>query len=264
MVSKAAHHWVDSGVDRFIAISKASAQGMLDRKEVPAEKVKVVLNGMAAPDVASLKNAATLRTEMRTAPHAPLVVCVARLEPEKDITTLLKAMKQVVAAIPAAICWVAGEGSLSGALAAQIEQSGLGKSVKLLGFRDDALSLINAADVFVLPSLAEPFGLVLLEAMALSKPVIATRAGGPMEIVEHEKTGTLVKPADENEMAQAIQRLLGDPALRESMGREGRSRFERRFSAQAMARATVAVYQEALASNEIEPSVQAMAIQQTK
>jgi glycosyltransferase involved in cell wall biosynthesis len=264
MVSKAMHHWVDSGVDRFIAISKASAQGMLDRKEVPPQKVKVVLNGMAAPDIAALKDPKTLRDELGVASDAPLVVCVARLEPEKDITTLLKAMKQVTAAIPSATCWIAGDGTVASEIAAQVRQLGLEKTVNLLGFREDALSLINAADVFVLPSLAEPFGLVLLEAMALSKPVIATRAGGPVEIVEHDRTGILIKPSEENEMSQAIQRLLGDAALRESMGQQGRDRFDRRFSAQAMARATIAVYQEALASETVDPAVAAMAIQQAK
>jgi glycosyltransferase involved in cell wall biosynthesis len=221
----------------------------------------VVLNGMSAPDPASLRKRDDVRAEFNTARDAPLVVCVARLEPEKDIATLIRAMHHVVAAIPTAVCWVAGEGTIQTELSAQITQSNLGDRVKLLGFREDALSLIAAGDIFVLPSLAEPFGLVLLEAMALSKAVVATRAGGPIEIVEHEKTGLLVQPGDDKEMSAAIQKLLGDPALRESMGHQGRIRFEEKFSAAAMARATVGVYQKAMAPDATVTTQPSLAIE---
>ena len=114
-------------------------------------------------------------------PHeAPLVACLARLEKEKDISSLVTAMCDVVAAKPDARCVIAGEGSLAVAISKQIQHAGLAKHVNLIGFCKDPLSLINACDVFVLPSLAEPFGLaVILESMALSKPSIATNAGGP-------------------------------------------------------------------------------------
>jgi glycosyltransferase involved in cell wall biosynthesis len=247
VVSRGAHHWVNAGVHRFIAISKASAAGMLERAEASESDVCVVLNGMAAPDLSGLKKREEIRAELRTPLDAPVVVCVARLVPEKDIPTLIDAMRQVVEAIPTAVCWIAGEGSQREALALKIKQSGIEKSVKLLEFREDALSLINAADLFVLPSLAEPFGLVLLEAMALGKAVVATQAGGPLEIVEEGRTGLLVTPSKADEMSVAIQKLLGDSALRQSMGQAGRNRFEEKFSAQAMARATLNVYRQALA-----------------
>jgi glycosyltransferase involved in cell wall biosynthesis len=103
--------------------------------------------------------------------------------------------------------------------------------------------------------------LVLVEAMALSKPVVATDAGGPVEIVEHEKTGLLVLPGVADEMAKAILGLLADPARREAMGREGYNRFAERFCAEVMARGTHAVYRKALATREPLPAGEALAVE---
>ena len=91
-------------------------------------------------------------------------------------------------------------------------------------------------DVFVLPSLAEPFGIAILEAMALGKPVIVTRAGGPVEIVEEERTGLMVSPGNVTEMADAIIRLLQNPDQIRDMGTAGRERFLRIFTANRMAK----------------------------
>jgi glycosyltransferase involved in cell wall biosynthesis len=264
MLSHAMHHWVNAGVDRFIAISKAVADGMLARHEAPAEKVTVVLNGLSSPDASTLKSPASLRREMGTPTDAPLVVCVARLQPEKDIRTLVEAMRLVVTSNPAVVCWIAGEGSQRDALAAQIQAGKLEQSVKLLDFREDALSLINAADLFVLPSLAEPFGLVLLEAMALGRAVIATRAGGPLEIVEHNRTGMLVTPSAAEEMTGAILKLVNDAELRAAMGRAGRSRFEEHFSAESMARAMIAVYRQVLGDHPARREKMSLAIEPAK
>ena len=174
------------------------------------------------------------------------MACVARLEPEKDVASLIAAFADVRRAFPDAVCVVAGEGRLQSQLQAQIGRIGLESVVRLLGHRADVLSIVAASDLFVLPSLAEPFGLAIVEAMALGKPVIATRAGGPCEIVVPEETGMLVPPADPSALAAAIRELLSDPARSRRMGEMGRQQFERLYSRKEMAEATLAVYSEAL------------------
>ncbi len=245
-ISRAAHRWVNSRIDHFIAISEAARAGILDRGEAPREVVTVIPNGICAPDESRLTPPREIRAELGVG-EAPLVVCVARLDPEKDVATLVAAMKEVTGRLPEARCVVAGDGTVRGEVEKAIADHGVGQAVKLLGFRTDALSIINAADVFVLPSLAEPFGLVLLEAMALDIPVVATRAGGPLEIVVDQQTGLLVTPSAPGEMAAALLELLSDSGRRREMGRRGKARFIEHYTVDRMSNAAVGVYQSVLA-----------------
>src|SRR5439155_27136085 len=105
-----------------------------------------------------------------------------------------------------------------------------------------------AGDVFVLPCPCEAFGLAIVEAMALGRPVVAANAGGPREIVIDGETGFLVAPSDPTSLACAITKLLDEPATARSMGVNGRLQFEQRFTAQTMAEGTIGVYHAALAS----------------
>ncbi|HTW94056.1 MAG TPA: glycosyltransferase family 4 protein [Tepidisphaeraceae bacterium] len=242
IASSLVHAWMSRQFDRVIAISDAVAQSMLERADLPADRMVTVHNGISPPDPRTLANATEVRAGLAVADSSPMIFTAARLEREKDIATLITAMSQVVQAVPAVRCFIAGDGRLRKELQAQIELLRLQQSVSLLGHRNDALSLLNAADVFVLPSPAEPFGLAILEAMALAKPVIATRAGGPLEIVEDNRTGLLVPPSNPTALADAIIALLGDIERAHSMGIAGRQRFESRFTAEKMARAVADVY----------------------
>jgi glycosyltransferase involved in cell wall biosynthesis len=158
-------------------------------------------------------------------------------------------MRHVTAQSPGALCLNAGAGSQQLPIQQQIQLASLERNVQLLGFRNDVPSLMAAADVFVLPSLVESFGLVIVEAMALGRPVIATSAGGPLEIVVHEETGLLVPPANPQALAQAILRLLANPAQARQMGAAGQARARQRYTAERMAKETLAVYQNAAESS---------------
>ena len=114
--------------------------------------------------------------------------------------------------------------------------------IRLLGFRSDVSVLMAACDIFVLPAPAEPFGLVIIEAMALGKPVIAAGAGGPVEIVVDGETGLLFEPGNSQSLAVAMQRLLIDAPLRQRMGEASRQRYAKFFTADQMAKKMLAVY----------------------
>jgi glycosyltransferase involved in cell wall biosynthesis len=246
--SRVMHRWVNRQTSGFIAISEAAKAGMLDRGQAPAEHISVVPNGMPPADPARLAPSAQIRAELGIAPGAALIVAVARLEREKSLGTLIAAMKSVAAADPSAVCVIVGDGSRRAALLSQIAGGGLGDAVKLIGFRADALALMNAADIFVLPSLNEAFGLVLIEAMSVGKPVVATRSGGPLEIVVDGGTGLLVAPGAADEMGRAILSLVRDAAWRRRMGEAGRVRFLEKFTVERMTRATIEAYGKALAA----------------
>jgi glycosyltransferase involved in cell wall biosynthesis len=244
-LSNALHRWISRGAGHIIAISDASRRGIEERDEATGN-VTTVPNGVPAPDPEKLVAAADVRARFGIASDRPLIVCAARLEKEKDVASLIDAMPAILAAVPDAFCLVAGGGSLHDELLARIQSLGIADSIHLAGFCEDAISLMNAADVFVLPSLAEPFGLVIIEAMSLGKPVVSTNAGGPREIVQEGVTGLLVTPAAPAELAAAVIRLLLDEPLRLSMGRAGKVRFEDKYTLPRMSAAILETYREAL------------------
>ena len=124
----------------------------------------------------------------------------------------------------------------------QVPGSSFSSGIRLLGFRSDVSALMAACDIFVLPAPAEPFGLVIIEAMALGKPVIAAGAGGPLEIVADGETGLLFAPGNSDSLAAGMKRLLTDADLRKRMGEAGRKRYEEMFTAQQMAEKMLAAY----------------------
>ena len=224
-VGRAVHGLAERGIQRHIAISHAVGDAMLARHETIPEKLRVVHNGIRDPRRLPLAPREQTRAQLGVPEAAPLIVCLARLEPEKGLPTLIDAMALVARRLPDAVCLVAGRGSISSILQQQITGMQPVPPVRLLGFVEDTLSLLAASDLCVLPSVAEPFGLSLVEAMALGIPVISTRAGGPMEIVREGVTGHLTPPGETRALAEAMLDLLTNDARRASMGLAAREDF---------------------------------------
>ncbi|MDR3707775.1 MAG: glycosyltransferase family 4 protein [Capsulimonadaceae bacterium] len=242
LVSRQIHAFAGRKLAHVIAVSEAARRGIIGRGEMPPHKVSVVPNGIVAPNVQTLTPPEQVRASLGVSPATPLVVCVARLEVEKDISSLIRAMVLLTASFPECQCVVAGEGSERKHLEALIASERMEANVRLLGYRSDALSLINASDVLVLPSLSEPFGLVLLEAMALAKPVVATTAGGPLEIVLQGLTGLLSPPSKPAALAESLLSVVADPERATKMGRAGQERYWEKFTAKAMAASVLDIY----------------------
>ena len=242
LIYSAAHRWVSGRLSGYIAISEAVRTAMLTRREAPPDRIHVVQNGVPPIDPTLLAAPKDVRQALNVPEDHLLILCAARLEKEKDIGTLLAALSKVNMAHSKVTCLIAGAGSLENELSATIERHSFQNTVRLLGFRNDILSLIGACDLFVLPSLAEPFGLVLLQAMALRKPVIATNAGGPREIVVDGGTGLLTPPGDSSAMALAISAFVDDRKSIIMMGDQGYDRFQERFTAKRMSQQMLAIY----------------------
>jgi len=149
----------------------------------------------------------------------------------------------VVRAMPDTQILIFGEGELRPALLRQIKHLGLEHHVRLVGFRPDILSLLKGLDLFVMSSITEGLGTSILDAMAASKAVVATRAGGIPEAVEDGVTGLLVPPHNAPALAEAILRLLKDAPLRRRMGEEGLARVRAQFNVDRMVDETLAVYE---------------------
>jgi glycosyltransferase involved in cell wall biosynthesis len=183
----------------------------------------------------------------------PVIAAMSRLDPEKGHEALLEAMHTVLAQRPDARLMIAGRAAVDPAgrhatLERHLARLGISGAVRLLGFRRDIPALLAAADVCVLPASAEACGRVLLEAMAMAKPVVATASGGTPEIVVDGVTGLLVPPGNPAALAAALVALLQDPERARAMGSAGRKRVAERFTIEAHAQQTMRLYAEVLAS----------------
>lgn len=213
-------------------------------------KVRIVLNGVDLAEFNSVLSGAAVRAELAW-DRNPILAATSRLDPEKGHETLLDAMCLIAAERPDVRLLIAGEASVDhaarrAALQRRIEELQLGGAVRLLGFRRDIPQLLAAADICVLPAEAEACGRVLVEAMAMAKPIVATASGGTPEIVADGLTGLLVPPKDAHALASAVLSLLKDPVRGVALGRAGRERAATQFSIQAHVGRTMEVYDEAL------------------
>lgn len=197
-----------------------------------------------------------VRDELRVAPGQPLVGIVCRLDAWKGVDDFLEAAAIVAKADHSAVFAVIGgpiigQESYEDALKTRARDLGLGARVRFSGWRYGPAEMPDvhrALDLLVLASREpEPFGLVLLEAMATAKPVIATAHGGPLDIVEDARTGDLVPPRDPAAMASAILALVRDPARSQRMGGHARERVLQHYTAAQYVAGIDAVYRELVA-----------------
>jgi glycosyltransferase involved in cell wall biosynthesis len=184
-----------------------------------------------------------LREELGIAPDAPVVSMVAVFMECKGQRVFVRAAARIRAAVPGCKFLLAGDAPFerhrgyADEIHRLVDELGLGDSVIFLGFRSDAAAVIAASDVVVHPSTEpEPFGIVLLEAMALGRPVVSIATGGAGEIVGSGETALLVPPCDPEATAAACVMLLKNPAMGRELGNAGRQLVERRFSVEMMGR----------------------------
>ena len=177
---------------------------------------------------------------------------IARLAPQKGHRVLFDALPRVLERVPEARVRVVGHEELStvAELRAYAAGRGVADRVAFEGFRGDVPSVLRELDLFVLPSLWEGFGLVLLEAMAAGRPVVASAVGPIPEVVVDGESGLLVPPGDPEALARAIVRVLEDAVLAERLGRAGRARVEQVFGLDRMVERTDALYQELVRASD--------------
>jgi glycosyltransferase involved in cell wall biosynthesis len=231
-----------AAIDRYIAVSSEVERRLRDDLGVSQARLSVVHNGIeTAPE--RPQGDASLKVWLQRGSGLPVVLTVARLHGQKGHDHLLAAATLV----PDAVFVLAGDGPERDRLQDRARQLGLADRVRFLGQRGDVAALLDACDVFVLPSLYEGLPLSVLEAMAAGKPVVATSVGGTDEVLIDGVNGRLVPPADARSLASAIAAMLSDPVAASRMAFEGRARVSACFSAEAMARGVEQVYTNDLA-----------------
>lgn len=234
----------------LLAVSQAVKDDCVRRLRWPESKVSVIRTGIEPSEFGRKESARRrIRTEWELEPATPLIVTVARLSYEKGLPTLIEAARVVTQRHPTATFVIVGDGPMKAELETRIAVANLCRRVRLAGFRADVPDVLAAADMFCMPSYMEGLPIALLEAMAAELPVVATGVGGIPELLAAKETGIRVTPHRPDELAEAIDRLLEDPALMARMGKAGRARVTEHFSVDVVAEEYTALY-EALASGE--------------
>lgn len=237
-----------SVVHAGIGISQAVTRFCIAVERAPAHKIRTIYYGLPLPVplIDRREARAALRTELHLPAQTVLIGGAGRLTMQKGFTYALRAFRLIEREFPDVHLVIAGDGPLSTPLRAEARQLGLARRVHFLGWRTDIANILAGLDVFVMPSLWEGFGLVLLEAMAQALPIVGSNVSAIPEIVAHGETGLLVPPRDPDALADALRTLLRDPALMRHLGMLGEDRLEQMFGAEAMIDATAALYHEVL------------------
>lgn len=218
----------------IVAVSDATRADLV-RQGYPEARLVTVHNGIEpAKDVAPVRLA-----------DGATVVEVARLAEVKGQRTLLRALAEVDATAVFVGVDLERGGEYERELRAEAERLGVAGRVVFAGYREDVPALLAGCDLFCLPSLAEGMPVVVLEAMAHGKAVVATPVGGTPELVVDGETGMLVAPGDAGALARALAELLAEPERAARMGEAGRTRVLRDFSARATVERVLGLYEHA-------------------
>ncbi|MGK7905036.1 MAG: glycosyltransferase family 4 protein [Hormoscilla sp.] len=239
--------WNMKLMDRVICISENVKQFSQKIEQISSNKITVIPYGLN-PD--SVKQDRSWLEKFGWSNDVPVLGIVARLTEQKGHTTLLKAMSEVVRQFPTVQLVIIGDGELRQELQELVNQLSIAQQVYFLGYRENAAGMMAGFDIFVHPSRWEGFGLVFLEAMTASLPIVATQVGSIPEIVRQGETGLLVPVDDPTALAHAICRLLSDRTLARKMGRTGRDRLEKNFTVAAMVERTCRLYKHLALHND--------------
>ena len=217
----------------------------LEAGGVKPDRVRVLHSGIDLARVPAAPDGESFRRRHGIPSGAPVLGTVANLFPRKGYDVMCRALLALHRRRPGVHYLIvgAGDAAYEQTLRELIRSLGLEQQVHFAGFQDPVYPALAAMDLYVHPALMEGFGIALLEAMAMVKPVVATRTGGIPDIVVPEETGLLVPPGDPDSLAAAVQVLLDDGGRRDAMGKAGRRRVERLFTVDAMVSGLFAGYE---------------------
>jgi glycosyltransferase involved in cell wall biosynthesis len=228
------------GASRVFTVSRELGQHLAE-EGFPARRLGVIYNGIAIGPAPTPAERAEIRARLGVTNDVLVVGTVARLDPVKDLGTLIEATRLVAARAPIRLV-IVGDGSERGSLEDAAVEAGIGDHVMFLGHRDDARAWLAGFDVYANSSISEGVSLTILEAMAAGLPVVATRVGGTPEVVD-ESCGRLVPARDASALATALLELRSNPETIHALHAAARARVERQFTIERMVADYAGVYE---------------------
>jgi len=232
-------------VHRIVCVSEANRRDLIEECPAASAKAYTVYNGVDPSAFPSQLDRQTVRQKFGIT-QGPVLVTIARLTEQKGHRYLMQALPRLLQTWPQLCCMFVGEGELRDALHHMAIDLGVEQACRFMGVREDIADILAAVDVVVLPSSSEGFPFVLLEALAMGCPVVASRVNGIPELIENQKTGLLVSPRDPHALMVAIREVLSNPTAAAKMGAEGRAVVRERFTVDRMVANTTAIFDVAL------------------
>jgi len=212
---------------KVIAISESVAKHC--REVLHAKPANVILLYNAIPNISIRESKEELREKLSIPVSSFCILFVGRLEKQKSVDTLIRATGIVKDKIPALQVLIIGDGRLRGSLEELSSSLGLKDTIAFLGVKQNAAEYFSSADLFVLPSIFEGFGIVIIEAFRSSVATIATSIEGPAEIIRHGENGLLFEPLDHEALANSILKLYNDTDLRGRIAKKGYESYANKF-----------------------------------
>ena len=246
------HRFTYAHVDRVLAISEVIRINVAETTPVPPDRIVTLHDAVDLDQFSpSAAHRERVRAEFGCGSATVVVGFIGRFSPGKGHEEFLSAAALLAPAHPELRFVIVGEASrgeepYERVVRERCEELNLGPVVRFTGFRKDVPDVLSAFDIFAFPSHAEAFGVVLIEAMAMERPVVSTNCDGVLDIVVDGETGIFVHPRNAAELAAALGTLALDPAMRRSMGLAGRKRAEALFDQRKQTDAIILAYRELL------------------
>lgn len=234
---------------QIITVSKAIGEWLVKTEKLPAKKMRAIPNAIEIEDIQAITKYPKELVNL----SKPIIGTVSRLLHQKGIHVLLDAFAKCLKQHPQASLVIVGDGLYRNQLEEQARTLGIAENTHFLGYlQQPRLSaVVSEFDIFAFPTFGEGFGLVLLEAMAVSKPVVASNVMAIPEIVIDGQTGLLVQPDNADALGQGLLKLIENPSLCQQFGSAGRQRLEQEFTVDLMVQKTIAVYDEVLGISRV-------------
>lgn len=223
------------GVNRLVAVSHQLASYIAERKLFDKDKIEVIHNGIDVKRYGKNQNH-DIRNRLGLGESAFLIGCVGNIRPAKAYNILIDAAKIIAPEFPNVHFVIAGhqKPKLMSELEAQLKREGLESRIHFIGFHPNTAEFLGQMDMFALSSTSEGFSIATIEAMATGLAVVATRCGGPEEILSNNETGLLVQVGSAESLANGIKQLIQNPMLRQELSENGNNHATETFSIRSL------------------------------
>lgn len=229
----------------IIAVSDRTRR-LVERTGVSKDKIAVISNALRLDQYVIDRSSSTFRQELGIKPHTALIACIGRLSPEKGQHAFLMAARELAQEFDHVKFVLVGIGPIQEQLERYVMENGLSEWIVFCGYRSDMINIYNGVDLVVQSSYTEGMPNVVLEALLMGVPVIATDVGGTGEVIEAGKSGVLIKPGSVSAIVEQIRNFLRNPSMFRAMAMLGRQMVEEKFDHRKRVEKLAGIYRDVM------------------